>query len=159
MQTLDTLSAPPASTGLGRQALTIDPALVIVDHERPKRESPGSRWVLALDQVLYSIRLPDHPGETECARCGELFPAAGPTGHANDEPICDLCLLECEEELGMVLALVAVVRAFAVSRYETAEEHWESLEELGAFSRVYELVASRSGPPRLIVRKPGGRVS
>ncbi len=162
MQTSDTLFATPAHlafAGLGWQARTIDPALVIIDHELPQREAPGSRWVLALEQVMYSIRLPEHPGETECARCGEPFPAAGPTGHANEEPICDLCLLECEEALGMVLALAAVVRAFAVSRSESAEEHWEALEELGAFARVYELVASRSGPPRLIVRKPGARDS
>ncbi len=107
--------------------------------------------------VVYSIRLPEYPGETECGLCGDLFPAAGPTGHANDDPICDLCLLELKESLGMVLAQIAVVRAFAVSEYESAEEHWEALEELGAFSRIYELVATRCGPPRLIVRKPGGR--
>ncbi len=109
-----------------------------------------------VEQITHSIRLPEYPGETECARCGELFPAAGPTGHANDDPICDLCLLECEEGLGMVLAQVAVARAFAVSEFDSAEEHWEALRELGAFARVYELVASRSGPPRMILRRSRG---
>ena len=108
---------------------------------------------------MYSIRLPKHPRETECARCKELFSATGPTGHANDVPICDLCMLECEEGLGMVLAQIAVTRAFAASRFESADEHWDALEELGMFSRVYELVASRSGPPRLIVRRSRGRLN
>ncbi len=111
---------------------------------------------LSLEQVEYSIRVPEDPGEAECSRCGDPFPAAGPTGYANNDPICDLCLLECEEKLGMVLALVSVARAFAVSRSEAAGEHWEALEELGVFTRVYELVATRSGPPRMIVRRPGG---
>ena len=107
-----------------------------------------------LAQISYSIRLPDEPGEAECARCGDEFRATGPTAHANDEPICDVCLLEAREELGMVLALVAVVRAFAADPYESAEEHWDALEEVGAFARIYEDVASRSGPVRLFVRRP-----
>ena len=136
------------------QALSIDSTLVVVEDEYPLREAPSSRRFLALEQVLYSIRLPEQPGETECGRCGERFRAAGPTGHANEEPICDVCLLECEEELGMVLALVSVVRTYASSSFESAEDHWEGLEEVGAFVRIYERVASRSGPPRIFRRYP-----
>ena len=134
------------------QALSIDstPA-VMEEQEYPVRQAPWHRRLLALGEVLYTIRLPETSGEAECARCGTRFRAAGPTGHANDEPICDICLLECEEELGMVLALVAVVRGFSTARCETAEEHWEALEEVGAFARIYERVAARSGPPRMIL--------
>ena len=116
-------------------------------------EVPGGPC-LALEKILYSIRFPEQPGETRCPRCGDRFRAAGPTGHVNDEPICDLCLLECEENLGMVLALVAVVRVYSAEQFESAEEHWEALEEVGAFARIYERSAARSGPPRIFRRNP-----
>lgn len=132
-------------------------ALVVVQHELPMREAVWNRRYVALEAVVYSIRLPDHPGATACARCGERFRAAGPTGHANDEPICDLCLIECEEQLGMVLALITISRSYGGERHETPEEHWEALEELGAFVRIYEQVAARCGPPRLILRGKFGR--
>lgn len=136
---------------------TLSTALVVVEHDLPMRQAPWGQRFLALEAVLYSIRLPDQPGWTDCARCGERFRAAGPTGHANDEPICDLCLLECEEQLGMVLALVAISRSYGGERHETPEEHWEALEELGAFVRVYEQVAARTGPPRQILPGKFGR--
>lgn len=130
------------------QTRSIATAVVVVDPESLPLASWNERR-LALDQILYSIRLPEQPGECECVRCGARFRAAGPTGHADGEPICDLCLLECEEELGMVLALVSVVRAYASSLYGSPEEHWAALEEVGAFARIYERVAAaRSGPGR-----------
>lgn len=137
---------PPA-----RQALAIGPAVVVVDPELPMRASPWSHRRLALQTVLYSIRLPDRAGAVECARCGQRFHAAGPTGHANEEPICDLCMLECEEALGMVLALVAISRSYGGAGYATVEERWDALVELGAFVRIYERVAARSGPAREIL--------
>lgn len=109
------------------------------------------RRLLALGEVLYSIRIPEVAGETECASCGAHFFAAGPTGHADEDPICDLCMLVASEGLGMALALVAVVRAFAAPPYERSEDYWEALAEVGAFGRIYERVAARSGPPRLIL--------
>jgi hypothetical protein len=111
---------------------------------------PSSDRRLGLRQASYSIRLPETPGEVGCARCDALFRAAGPTGHLDEQPICDLCLLECEKELGMVLALVSVVRAYASMHFGSAKEHWEALEEVGAFAHIFEQVATaRSGPGRL----------
>jgi hypothetical protein len=140
--------APPA-----RQGLAISTALVVVDPEMPMRARPWSHRFLALGTVVYSIRMPDPPGAVECARCGQRFLAAGPTGHADDEPICDLCMLECEDALGMVLALIAISRSYAGVRPRTAEQHWDALEELGAFVRIYERAAARSGPAREILRR------
>ena len=107
--------------------------------------------LLALGEVLYSIRAPEAPEEVECGSCGTRFLAAGPTGYADDDPICDLCMLVASEELGMVLALVAVVRAFAAPPYEKSKHYWAALGEVGAFGRIYERVAARSGPPRLML--------
>jgi hypothetical protein len=107
---------------------------------------------LALNEVIYSIRLPEVPGETLCGGCGTPFLATGPTGHADDEPICDLCLLGASEALGMVLGLVAVVRSFAITEHQTRNHYSAALAEVGSFSRIYERVAARSGPPRLALR-------
>lgn len=122
-----------------------------VAFERESRTmAPSSDRRLSLRQTSYSIRLPDRAGDVDCARCDTRFRAAGPTGHADELPICDLCLLECEKELGMVLALVSVVRVYASMRFGSAREHWEALEEVGAFAHVFEQVAAaRSGPGRI----------
>ena len=66
-----------------------------------------------------------------------------------DAAICDLCLLEGSHDLGMVLAAVAVTRAYA-SMGGTPEERQAALEELGAFARVYERVAAKSWPAGII---------
>lgn len=117
---------------------------------------PAVEWSLTddMENVLYSIRVPRPAGPAICARCRVRFPAAGPTGYAEDSPICDMCLLEGSQELGMVLALVAVVRAFGVVRASSHEDYQEALGELGAFARIYERFAAKSGPPR-IFRIPG----
>jgi hypothetical protein len=109
---------------------------------------PEHRHRLALEEVFYSIRLPK-PAVVVCGRCSTRFRAAGPTGYADEEPLCDLCFLEAEEELGMVLALVSVTRLFAVCEYASLGEYWQALAEVGAFGRLYERVAARSGPPRI----------
>ncbi len=114
----------------------------------------GWPWGEELENVVYSIRVPQPAGEVRCPRCRVRFSAAGPTGYAEDVPICDMCLLEGSQELGMVMALVAVVRAFGTVRAASYEDYQEALSELGAFSRIYERFAAKSGPPR-IFRIPG----
>ena len=112
---------------------------------------PGVRWPgeSELETVDYSIRMPQPAGPVRCAGCRARFSAAGPTGFAEDRAICDMCLLEGSSELGMVLALVAVVRAFGIVQPTDREDYRDALRELGAFARIYERVAARSGPPRV----------
>ena len=100
---------------------------------------------------LYSIRLATDPG-TPCHLCAAET-GSGPVGYRDEEPLCDLCLFEEAPELGMVLALVAVVRAYASIRPASADEHREALNELGFFARMYELFAAKSGPMRWILRR------
>ncbi len=133
----------------GRQETIVIGGMPLVDPQLSA--ALKGRRLLALGEVLYSIRVPEVPGEIECGSCGTRFLAAGPTGHADEDPICDLCLLVASEGLGMVLGLVAVVRAFAAPPYEKSEDYWDALAEVGAFGRIYERVAARSGPPRLIL--------
>ena len=106
-------------------------------------------WEDVLEDVAYSIRIPEPAGPARCARCQTRFSAAGPTGYAEDRPICDMCLLEGSSQLGMVMALVAVVRAFGAVRPSSHQDYREALSELGAFSRIYERFAAKSGPPRV----------
>lgn len=94
----------------------------------------------------YSIQVARHPGIL-CAECAEPT-GAGPIGCVNDEPICDMCLLEGCHELGMVLAVIAVARAYASIDPRQVRERRAALEELGAFVRIYERFAAKSGPPR-----------
>ncbi len=114
----------------------------------------GWPWGEEMENVMYSIRVPQPAGTARCARCRVQFSAAGPTGYAEDSPICDMCLLEGSQELGMVLALVAVVRAFGRVKPSSHGDYRDALNELGAFARIYETFAAKSGPPR-IFRIPG----
>ncbi len=100
------------------------------------------------DEPLYTIRIVANPG-TQCAACGKQETGCGPVGFLDDAAICDLCLLEGSDELGMVLALISVVRAYANVR-GTAEEWQSALEELGAFARIYDRFAAKTGPARII---------
>jgi hypothetical protein len=138
-----------------RLVLDVQHGTIVIDgaeRAEPLRslDLQGQR-LLALGEVLYSIRVPEPSGEVECGSCRTRFLAAGPTGYADDDPICDLCLLVASEDLGMVLALVAVVRAFAAPPYEKSRHYWAALAEVGSFGRIYERVAARSGPPRLML--------
>jgi len=99
--------------------------------------------------VLYSIRVPETPGPVGCHHCGLRFHAAGPTGYADDEPICDMCLLESSHELGMVMGLIAVTRDFGARAVDSGEQYAEALAEFGAFARLYERFAALSGPARI----------
>ncbi len=106
-------------------------------------------WQDELAAGEFSIRIPEPAGQARCGRCRTRFSAAGPTGFAEDVPICDLCLLENSPELGMVMAVVAVVRAFGTARPSSHEDYHEALYELGAFARIYDRFASKSGPARV----------
>ena len=103
------------------------------------------------DEPLYSIRVAENPG-TLCAACGNQETGAGPVGYRDDEPVCDLCLLQASTDLGLMLATTAVVRAYAETG-GTAEEP-QALNELGVFARIYHRIASKSWPAR-IFRLPG----
>ncbi|RMH15640.1 MAG: hypothetical protein D6696_20115 [Acidobacteria bacterium] len=111
----------------------------------------------AVDEVLYSVRVPAVPAVVACPRCdGELI-AAGPTGYADDEPICDSCLFAACQQLGMMLALASVSRTYAIAAAAEPRERRAALAELGAFARIYERFAARHAPLRLFVPRPAGR--
>ncbi len=134
-----------------RAPVVREPAAVYDAEAEP---AAGRPWNDELEDVLYSIRIPRPAGSARCARCRVRFSAAGPTGYVEDSPICDMCLLEGSQELGMAMALVAVVRAFGTVRSSSHGDYQEALGELGAFARIYERFAAKSGPPRMF-RIPG----
>ena len=103
------------------------------------------------DEPLYSIRVAENPG-TLCAACGNQETGAGPVGYRDDEPVCDLCLLQASTDLGLMLATAAVVRAYAETGGSVEEP--QALTELGVFARIYHRIASKSWPIR-IFRLPG----
>ncbi len=132
-----------------RTALAPSPSEPPADHP----SSPGgSAQSTVIDERRYSIRIVESSGAL-CAACGIEATGAGPVGHRDEEPICDLCLLECSPDLGLLLGLAAVNRAYAKGGGNAAEQQ-EALEELGAFARIYHRVASKSWPAR-IFRIPG----
>ncbi len=105
-------------------------------------------------EPVYSIRIATNAG-APCPLCGAAT-GSGPVGYLGDQAICDLCLLEGSNDLGMVLALVAVVRAYGSVEQASSDEQRDALNELGAFARIYERFAAKSGPmrwflPRLFV--------
>ena len=112
--------------------------------ERPNPPSPA---VAPAVEPAYGIREAS-ASSLSCAACGHEVAGGGPVGHRGEEPLCDPCLLEGSPQLGMVLALVAVSRAYAAAARGEPEHYRELLEELGAFARVYECIAAKSGPRR-----------
>ena len=135
---------------------TLEPSPQQTEADSTPQPEPQSRTAKTEDP-LYSIRVAESPG-TLCAGCGKQETGAGPVGYLDEEPICDLCLLQGSHELGMVLAVISVVRAYANVRGYGAESQ-SALEELGAFARVYERFAAKSGPARLIRLIPDFRRS
>ncbi len=103
---------------------------------------------LAVDPV-YSIRVATDPG-SPCRLCASET-GSGPVGYRGEEPVCDLCLLENSPELGILLAVVAVTRAYGSVEIASTADRRDALNELGAFARIYERIAARSGPARLIL--------
>lgn len=96
----------------------------------------------------YRIQVVEASEEVSCAVCGALFIAAGPTGFQDDRPLCDLCMLHREGQLGMVLALVAVTRSYGGASPSSLSEEVADKAELMAFARIYETFASSFAPAR-----------
>jgi hypothetical protein len=119
------------------------PLQLVAEYQIPAPPSPSLRSVTN----RYSIRVPDLPGLVACEVCDRQFAAEGPTGHLDETPICDLCLLELESQLGMVLALVSVVRSFSQTE-ERATAPGAAAVEVLAFSKIYGRFADRFGAPR-----------
>ncbi|MCP3962306.1 MAG: hypothetical protein GY719_31065 [bacterium] len=92
----------------------------------------------------------ESPG-APCALCVEPT-GAGPVGYLDEDPVCDLCLLQNCAELGMLLALSAVTREYGDFGPESEDEWRAALAELGAFARLYARFVARSGPRRRILR-------
>jgi hypothetical protein len=63
-------------------------------------------------ELDYSIRHPAGVGWTLCAICHADTRVDGPMGFAGYDPICQPCLFKGSEKLGMVIALVTIVRKF-----------------------------------------------
>ncbi len=107
------------------------------------------------DKALFSIRIAGSP-DTLCTACGKQETGTGPVGYLDGEPICDLCLLKRTTDLGLILALVSVIRAYASMGAGTSEAHQEALAELGAFARIFHRIASKSWPARVLKGLPVG---
>ena len=115
--------------------------------------SPASEGLSRLAEAaapIYSIRIAEEPG-TKCATCGKQETGEGPVGYMDDLPICDLCLIERSTDLGLMMGMSAVARAYAGSS-GTDAERYEALHELGIFARIYHRVSSW---PARIFRIPG----
>ena len=97
---------------------------------------------------IYSVRAGGGPA-VSCVACGRRFDGRSPSGYRDDAPICDSCLLQADAELGMVLAVISINRAYATLSAQGSGEWLDPLLELGAFARVYEIFAKRTGPPRI----------
>ncbi len=143
---------PVHSLPTARAALAPSPTEPRAD-EAPEPE--GSAQLSVNHERRYSIRVTESPGAL-CVACGSHDTGAGPVGFLDEEPICDLCLLEASPDLGLLLGVAAVNRAYAQGSGSPAEQQ-EALEELGACARIYHGVASRSWPLR-IFRIPGSTV-
>jgi len=103
---------------------------------------------LVLGTRLLSIRVPFKSAIVSCAICSKAFSAHGPTGFCEEQPICDRCLLEQENQLGMLLALSIFTRAYAVLADREERIASEAAVEMLSFARIYELFAARFGPAR-----------
>ncbi len=109
----------------------------------------------AAPEPVYSIRVAEAAGA--CAHCGEPT-GTGPVGYDGDQAICDLCFLERSKVLGMVLALIAVTRACARVELRSSQDRHAADAELGAFARIYERFAAKSGPARWILPRLFGHL-
>ncbi|MCP3957548.1 MAG: hypothetical protein GY719_06815 [bacterium] len=112
----------------------------------PAAERPATPRPAGDDGPAYSIRFSSGP-DAPCA-CGRNQVGSGPVGYRGEEAVCDLCMLEGCTELGLVLALVAVARAFEAISRDDKDAWLDALEQLVVFLRVYELVAAKTAPPR-----------
>jgi hypothetical protein len=103
---------------------------------------------LVLGSCLFSIRVPPKPAIVNCELCSKPFSAQGPTGYYDERPICDACLLEQENQLGMLMALAIFTREYARLVETAGDTAAAAATEMLAFARIYELFAARFGPSR-----------
>lgn len=129
------------------------------DHKTPpaapagrRRPQPRSRSGERATPV-YSIRVGDGE-ELRCASCGRRASGAGPVGYRDEETVCDLCLFEGNATLGMVLALISVIRAYAALSSRAPRDLLDALGEVDTFARIYECFAAKTSPLR-VFRLPG----
>lgn len=90
----------------------------------------------------YSIRRNQTP-DSRCAMCKEKSTWDGPVGYKGSRPICDICLLVGCPDLGLLLALGILARAFAAdSEDASAAERAASLDLLAIFALVFDRKSS-----------------
>lgn len=109
---------------------------------------PVAATSLVLGSCLFSIRVPPRSAIVNCELCSKPFSAQGPTGYYDERPVCDACLLEQENQLGMLMALAIFTREYARLAAMEGEAAAEAATEMLAFARIYELFAARFGPSR-----------
>ncbi len=80
-----------------------------------------------IDEPLYSIRVAESPG-TRCAACGKQGTGTGPVGYLDDDPVCDLCLLERSTDGLVVLAVVRIYHRVASKFHGPRPYHAGRLE-------------------------------
>ena len=90
----------------------------------------------------YSIEINRSPGRP-CANCRAHNSAEGPVGHQDGDPICDVCLLVGDQDLGLLLALGILVRAYAADVEQSSERsQTEGLRLLSLFAMLFDRQAS-----------------
>ena len=90
----------------------------------------------------YSIEINRSPGRL-CANCRAHSSAEGPVGHRDGAPICDVCLLVGDQDLGLLLALGILVRAYAADVEQSSERsQTEGLRLLALFAMLFDRQAS-----------------
>lgn len=134
----------PATSRASRSALQMP----IAPEPEIRASVPATATRLVLGSCLFSIRVPPQSAIVNCELCAKPFSAQGPTGYYDDRPICDACLLEQENQLGMLMALAIFTRSYARLAATEGEAAAEAAVEMLAFARIYELFAARFCPAR-----------
>jgi len=113
-----------------------------MNSQPPPRPSSKPPEGASGDSVRYSVQINQTPGSL-CVACKTNPSAEGPVGYFNNAPVCDICLLLGAKELGMLVALAVLVRAFADDDANSPPaESDESLSLLVLFARIYDRQAS-----------------
>lgn len=96
----------------------------------------------------YSIRITEE-AYTSCAVCSEPT-GSGPVGYFEDAPICDRCLDEGCQDLGMILTLITAARIYDSLVRQSPYEQAAHLETFGAVVAYFGRFATRWGPIRIV---------
>jgi hypothetical protein len=127
-----------------------EPSTVVSDPslEPVERPWPPPPDLAPAGEGRFSIRMPTAPGVFPCAICNRFVAARGPTAYLNDQVVCDVCLLERESHLGMLIALASITRLYASFDENDGTAANVAAAQLLAFARIFELFARRCGPGR-----------